>query len=74
MYPPGETIDAAMFVVLIVLGIAASACAVAAAYVYLRDRPGRSRQARERLARRWLLATAVLGFSIVALRFVWLLL
>ncbi|AZG46675.1 hypothetical protein D7316_03276 [Gordonia insulae] len=61
-----------MLIIVVGVGVAASACAVAAAYVYLH--PGRDRDVRDRLARRWLVATAVLGFTVIGLRFVWVLL
>lgn len=63
-----------LWIVSIALGVAASACAVAAAFVYLHEHPGRDRDTRERVARRWLIATAVLGFSVIGLRFLWILL
>ncbi|WP_431817417.1 hypothetical protein [Gordonia jacobaea] len=69
-------LDAATTVMLIIsitLGVAASGCALAAAYVYLHENPKRDNIARDRLARRWLIATAVLGFAVVLLRFIWLL-
>ena len=62
-----------LLIVIITLGVAASACALTAAYIYLRDHPNRDRDTRERLARRWLAVTAVLGFTIIVLRFVWVL-
>ncbi|MYR07370.1 hypothetical protein GTV32_14095 [Gordonia sp. SID5947] len=63
-----------MLIVVIAVGVAASGCAVAAAYVYLHAQPDRDASARDRLARRWLIATALLGFTVIAMRFVWVLL
>jgi heme/copper-type cytochrome/quinol oxidase subunit 3 len=68
-----RTTNLVMLIVIITLGVAASACAVTAAYVYLRSRADRHAAARDRLARRWLIATAVLGFTVIGLRFVWFL-
>ncbi|MCR5978015.1 hypothetical protein GDN83_09775 [Gordonia jinghuaiqii] len=64
-------LNAVMLTLVLATGAAASVCAVTAAVVYLR--PGRERLAAERLARRWLVATAVLGVSAICSRFVWLL-
>ncbi|WP_439030760.1 hypothetical protein [Gordonia terrae] len=61
-----------MLTLVILVGAAAAACAMTAAYVYLR--PGRDHVEAERLARRWLVATGLLGFTALALRFGWLLL
>ena len=71
--PHLDTASTVMLIISITLGVAASACALAAAYVYLRENPKRDNIARDRLARRWLVATAVLGFAVVLMRFVWLL-
>lgn len=62
----------AMWIVTVGLGTAAAVCAFTAAYVYLRG-PG-DRLRNERLARRWLAATAVLGVSAIVCRFLMLLL
>lgn len=70
----GGTTNLVLLIVIIALGVAASACALIAAYLYLREHPDRDRDTRERLARRWLAVTAVLGFTIIVLRFVWVLL
>lgn len=70
----GGTTNLVLLIVIIALGVAASACALTAAYLYLREHPDRDRDTRERLARRWLAVTAVLGFTIIVLRFVWVLL
>ena len=59
-----------MLTLVIVVGAAAAVCAMTAAYVYLR--PGNDHIRAERLARRWLVATAVLGFTALCLRFGWL--
>ncbi|MDY6811048.1 MAG: hypothetical protein SW127_18885 [Actinomycetota bacterium] len=67
-----NTMNVVMLLLVLGTGAAATACAVAAAYVYLR--PGRDRSAGDRLARRWLVATAILGFTAIGLRFVWVLL
>ncbi|MBD0860723.1 hypothetical protein IA539_05810 [Gordonia sp. zg691] len=61
-----------MVTLVLVTGLTATACAVTAAFVYLR--PGREPSARDRLARRWLMATAVFGLTAIVLRFVWVLL
>lgn len=84
MREPAGTTDLVMITVITVVGVAAAFSALAAAYVYLRERPGRDRDiqgrdiqggdARERLARRWLVAVAVFGVTAVVLRFGWLLL
>ncbi|MDL9948361.1 hypothetical protein QSJ19_22835 [Gordonia sp. ABSL11-1] len=68
-----RTTNLVMLIVIIALGVAASACAITAAYVYLRSHSDRDAAARDRLARRWLIATAVLGFTVIGLRFVWFL-
>ncbi|ROZ89057.1 hypothetical protein [Gordonia sp. OPL2] len=68
-----RTTNLVMLIVIIAVGVAASACAVTAAYVYLRSRPDRDAAARDRLARRWLIATAALGFTVIGLRFAWFL-
>ncbi|MDF3281328.1 hypothetical protein [Gordonia sp. N1V] len=89
MREPAGTTDLVMITVITVVGVAAAFSALAAAYVYLRERPGRDRDiqgrdiqgrdiqgrdTRERLARRWLLAVAVFGVTAVVLRFGWLIL
>lgn len=84
MREPAGTTDLVMITVITVVGVAAAFSALAAAYVYLRERPGRDRDikggdiqgrdTRERLARRWLVAVAVFGVTAVVLRFGWLLL
>lgn len=61
-----------MLTLVIVVGAAAAACAMTAAYVYLR--PGDDPVHAERIARRWLVATAILGFAAICLRFGWALL
>ena len=61
-----------MLTLVLVVGAAAAGCAMTAAYVYLR--PGDDHVRAERLARRWLIATAVLGVAALCLRFGWLLL
>ncbi|MFC9979328.1 hypothetical protein [Gordonia sp. NPDC127522] len=61
-----------MLTLVLVVGAAAAGCAMAAAYVYLR--PGDDHVRAERLARRWLIGTAVLGVTALCLRFGWLLL
>ncbi len=61
-----------MLVLVLMVGTAASVCALTAAYVYLR--PGDDHLRAERLARRWLVATAVLGLTALCLRFGWVLL
>ena len=71
--PHLDAASTVMLIISITLGVAASACALAAAYVYLHENPERDNIARNHLARRWLVATAVLGFSVVLMRFVWLL-
>ncbi|MEO9329475.1 hypothetical protein [Gordonia aurantiaca] len=53
-------------------GIIASLCAISAAWFYLRR--GREPADADRLARRWLIATAVFGFGPIGVRFVWFLL
>lgn len=58
-----------MLTLVLVIGAAAAACAVIAAFVYLR--PGDDHVRAERLARRWLLATALLGVTALCLRFGW---
>lgn len=63
--------NAVMLIISITLGVAASGCALTAAYVYLRVHPNRDGIARENLARRWLAATAVLGFAVIVVRFIW---
>ncbi|MBE7191017.1 hypothetical protein [Gordonia polyisoprenivorans] len=89
MREPAGTTDLVMITVITVVGVAAAFSALASAYVYLRERPGRDRDiqgrdiqgrdiqgrdTRERLARRWLLAVAVFGVTAVVLRFGWLIL
>ena len=71
--PPLDAASTVMLIISITLGVAASACALAAAYVYLHENPKRDNITRDRLARRWLIATAILGFAVVLMRFVWLL-
>lgn len=61
-----------MMTLVLVAGAAAAGCAMTAAYVYLR--PGDDHVRTERLARRWLIATAVLGVTALCLRLGWLLL
>ncbi|AFR51195.1 hypothetical protein [Gordonia sp. KTR9] len=61
-----------MLVLVLMVGTAASVCALIAAYAYLR--PGDDHLHAERLARRWLVATAVLGLTALCLRFGWVLL
>ena len=61
-----------MLTLVLVVGAAAAGCAMTAAYVYLR--PGDDHVRAERLARRWLIATGVLGVTALGLRFGWLLL
>ncbi|ANY26343.1 hypothetical protein ABID74_003479 [Gordonia terrae] len=61
-----------MLTLVLVVGAAAAGCAMTAAYVYLR--PGDDHVRAEHLARRWLVATAVLGVTALCLRFGWLLL
>ncbi|NDZ93026.1 hypothetical protein G3I13_00780 [Streptomyces sp. SID6673] len=70
----GRTTNLVMLIVIITVGVAASGCAVTAAYLYLHVRPDRDHMIRDRLARRWLVATAALGFTVIVLRFVWVLL
>ncbi|MGK2317784.1 hypothetical protein ACSJLP_09800 [Gordonia rhizosphera NBRC 16068] len=69
-----STTNVVMLTITLTVGVAASGCAVTAAYVYLRPNPDHDRATRDRLARRWLAATAVLGFTVIGLRFVWVLL
>ncbi|OUC77976.1 hypothetical protein CA982_14825 [Gordonia lacunae] len=61
-----------MLALVIVVGAGAALCALAAAFVYLR--PGDDHLRAERVTRRWLIATAVLGVTALCLRFGWLLL
>ncbi len=61
-----------MLTLVLVVGVAATACAITAAYTYLRR--GQDPLTADRLARRWLIATAIFGISAIVLRFVWLLL
>lgn len=61
-----------MLTLVLAVGVAAAGCAMTAAYVYLR--PGDDHRHAERLARRWLITTAVLGVTALCLRFGWLLL
>ncbi|MFE0750078.1 hypothetical protein [Gordonia sp. NPDC058843] len=61
-----------MLTLVILVGASAAGCAMTAAFVYLR--PGDDHVRAERLARRWLVATAVLGVTALCLRFGWLLL
>ena len=61
-----------MLTLVLVVGAAAAGCAMMAAYVYLR--PGDDHVRAERHARRWLIATAILGVTALCLRFGWLLL
>lgn len=61
-----------MLVLVLITGMIASACAIMAAFTYLRR--GRDPVAADRDARRWLLGVAVFGISAIVLRFVWLLL
>lgn len=56
-----------MMTLVLVVGAAAAGCAMTAAYVYLR--PGDDHVRTERLARRWLIATAILGLTSLCLRF-----
>lgn len=67
-----STVNVVTLLLVLGTGIAATGCAIAAAYVYLR--PGRDRSAGDRLGKRWLVATAILGFTAIGLRFVWVLL
>jgi hypothetical protein len=64
--------DVLMLTLVMVVGAAAGGCAMTAAYVYLR--PGDDHVRAERLARRWLIATAFFGVTALCLRFGWLLL
>ncbi|MEE3852091.1 hypothetical protein VZC37_17240 [Gordonia sp. LSe1-13] len=66
-----DTTNVVMLTLVILTGATASACALTAAYVYLRPNTHRDNDTRDRLARRWLVATAVFGFTAIALRFVW---
>ncbi len=61
-----------MLVLVLITGVIAAACAIMAAFTYLRR--GRDPVAADRDARRWLLGVAVFGISAIVLRFVWLLL
>lgn len=67
-----NTVNVVMLILVLGTGTAATACALTAAYIYLR--PGRDRSSADRLARRWLIATAVFGFTAIGLRFLWILL
>lgn len=62
--------NAVMLVLMIVVGAAAMVCAIMAAFTYLRR--GRDPLTADRLARRWLVFTAIFGTSAIVLRFVWL--
>jgi len=64
-------VNGLMLTLVLGCGIIASLCAIAAAWSYLRR--GREPETADRLARRWLVATAVFGISALVLRFVWLL-
>lgn len=72
--PHLHTTSTVMLIISITAGVAASACALVAAYVYLHEDPQRDNVTRDRRARRWLLATAILGFAVIFTRFIWLLL
>lgn len=63
--------DSLLLILTAVLAVGATGCALSAAYVYLRGTGNHVRD--ERNARRWLVATAVLGVGAVVLRFVLLL-
>ncbi|MDV7100056.1 hypothetical protein R4227_07885 [Gordonia amicalis] len=60
-----------MLVLVLATGVIASACAIMAAFTYLRR--GSDPLTADRGARRWLVATAIFGISAIVLRFVWLL-
>ncbi|KAF0971390.1 MULTISPECIES: hypothetical protein [Gordonia] len=60
-----------MLILVLATGVIASACAIMAAFIYLRR--GRDPLTADRGARRWLVATAIFGISAIVLRFVWLL-
>ena len=74
LMPHLDTTSTVMLIISITAGVSASACALVAAYVYLHEGPQRDNVTRDRRARRWLLATAILGFAVIFTRFIWLLL
>jgi hypothetical protein len=65
-------VNTVMLTLVLVGGVAATVCAIMSAFTYLRR--GQEPLVADRLARRWLIATAIFGISAIVLRFVWLLL
>ncbi|GAB36780.1 hypothetical protein GOOTI_239_00270 [Gordonia otitidis NBRC 100426] len=62
----GRTMQMLIWILIAMCASGATVCAFGAAWVYLRGAPAD----RDRLARRWLAATAILAFSAIILRFV----